>query len=143
MPKVRGNPGGKWVQRAQVATEDYRAGAAGAGKDWETATIAATAAQAKGTQDAIARGAFANGVKAAGGQKWEDKVQGIGAQRFAQGVSAGQNDYEKAVAPYLDTIENTKLPPRGAKGDANNINRVIAMNKALRDKKLSIQGGGR
>lgn len=143
MPDIRGNPVGKWAARAAVATQDYKDGVAGAGKKWEDATVAATANQAAGVQAAIQRGAYATGVKKAGGGKWERKAQEVGAQRFAQGVNAAQGDYEAAVAPYFAVIESTKLPPRGPKGDANNINRVIVLNKALRDKKLATQGGNR
>lgn len=143
MPEIRGNPVGKWAARAAVATQDYKDGIQGAGKKWEEATVAATANQAAGVQAALQRGAYANGVRKAGGGKWERKAADVGSQRFAQGVNAAQGDYEAAVTPYFAVIEQTKLPPRGPKGDPNNINRVIVLNKALREKKLQLQGGTR
>lgn len=143
MPKVRGNPSDKWQRRASVAQQDYKDGVAGAGQEWQANTLAAASNHTTATQASLARGAFAAGVKRVGPEKWQRKSETVGAERFSQGVAAATTDYEQAVGPYLDTIETTKLPPRGPKGDPNNINRVIALNKALRDKKLSIQGGGR
>jgi hypothetical protein len=54
-------------------------------------------------------------------------------------VADAQSDYEAGVAPYTRAIETVKLPARGPKGDPSNINRVIAINKALRDTKLALQ----
>lgn len=89
------------------------------------------------------RGSFQAGVKAAGSSKWRDKAAGKGAARYGPGVADAQGDYDKAMAPYFATIEATKLPARGPKGDPQNINRVIVLNQALRKKKLELQGVGR
>src|SRR5215208_3682364 len=124
MPKVRGNPGNKWTRRAAVATEDYKSGINAPREQWQTATLAAADVHKTATQAALNRGAFSAGVRMAGNEKWQRKAAGIGADRYAQGVAAAESDYEKGVAPYLDVIENTKLPPRGAKGDPSNLQRV-------------------
>lgn len=140
MPTVRGNPAGKWQRRAQVATDDYKEGIANPRRSWEQATVAAADVHKQATTEALNRGAFAAGVKAAGNQKWQQKAAGKGADRFAPGVTEAVKDYETAVAPYLDTIERTTLPARGPKGDPKNIKRVEIIAKALRDQKLAIQG---
>lgn len=139
MPKVRGNPSAKWVRRAGAASQDYAEGVANPRTDWAQATVAAAPAQAAGAQAAIARGAYQQGVKRAGSAKWASKSAGKGAARFGPGVADAQSDYEAGVAPYTKAIENVKLPARGAKGDPANIQRVVAINKALRDTKLALQ----
>ena len=88
-------------------------------------------------QAAISRGAYQKGVAKAGDAKWAAKASGKGSQRFSQGVSDAQQEYANGVAPYLQTIEATALPPRGPKGDPKNIERVITLNNALRAKKLA------
>ncbi len=141
MPAVRGNPAGKWVRRAAVATEDYKAGVQNPRRDWEAATVEAKDIHKQATMEALNRGAFQAGVEQAGTEKWKRKSLGKGADRFASGVSDAEKDYSTAVGPYLDAIEGVKLPPRGPKGDPKNIARVAAIAKALRDQKLKIQGG--
>ena len=140
MPKVRGNPAEKWTRRAGAASADYQAGVNNPRNDWAQATAASAAAQAAGAQAAIARGSFAKGVQRVGSSKWASKATGKGALRYGPGVADAQEDYANGVGEYLKVIENTKLPVRGPKGDPTNINRVIAMNKALRDAKLMRQG---
>lgn len=140
MPAVRGNPAGKWQRRAQVATEDYKAGVENPRRSWEEATVAASDVHKQATMEALNRGAFASGVEAAGDAKWAQKSAGKGADRYGPGVTDAVKDYETAVGPYLDAIEGVKLPPRGPKGDPKNIQRVAVIAKALRDKKLAIQG---
>lgn len=141
MPAIRGNPAGKWTRRAAVATEDYKAGIADPRRPWEQSTLEASDVHKQATMEALNRGAFSAGVKTAGNAKWQAKASGKGADRYAPGVADAQSDYERAVAPYFDAIEKVKLPSRGPKGDPKNINRVIAIDKALRDEKLRRQGG--
>jgi hypothetical protein len=140
MPAVRGNPASKWQRRAAVATDDYKAGITNPRQSWETATSEASDIHKQATMEALNRGAFRSGVEAAGDEKWKSKSLGKGADRYAPGVADATKDYESAVAPYLDTIESVKLPMRGPKGDPKNIQRVAVIAKALRDKKLQIQG---
>lgn len=140
MPKVRTGAAGKWSRRASAATEDFVAGVNDPRRDWQTATVAAEQSYKTGVQAAAQRGAFGAGVKAAGSEKWKRKTVSKGAARFSQGVTDAQGDYATAVAPYLQTIEQTALPPRGPKGDPANIQRVAVIAKSLRDKKLSLTG---
>jgi hypothetical protein len=137
MPKVRGNPAEKWVRKASASTQDYTDGVDNPRVPWATAAAAAAANQAAGVQAAIARQAYAKGVQKAGNDKWQRKASGVGASRFSQGVQAGQSDYQSGVAPYLQVIESTTLPPRGPKGDPKNLQRVAAIATALRNKKVS------
>jgi len=137
MAKVRGNPGEKWARRAGVSSQDYQEGVQNPRADWKTATLNAAKNQEMGVQAAIQDKRFEKGVNAAGSQKWQQKALQKGQQRYVQGVQESQTDYETAVAPYLKIIEATALPPRYPKGDPRNVERVIAINKALRAAKQS------
>ena len=137
MPKVRAGGDKRWVDRASVATPDYVAGIQNPRTDWATASKAAADSWAQGIGNAVRNGQFAKGVVKAGSAKQIAKAIGKGAQRYAAGVADGQSDYANAVAPYLSVIESTVLPPRGAKGDPRNLDRVKAITVALRNKKLA------
>ena len=138
MAKVRGNPADKWVRRASQSTNDYSEGVANPRRSWQTATVAAAAAQAQGVQQAIQQKRFEKGVQAAGEAKWQNRAQQVGSERYAGGVAAGQSDYAQNVQPFFDVIDSTQLPPRGPKGDPRTIERVKVLNDALRRKKLSL-----
>jgi len=132
MPKVRGNPSEKWARRAGQSSQDYAEGVTSPRVDWKQATLAAAKNQELGVQAAIQDKRFEKGVNAAGSAKWQQKALQKGQQRFVQGVQESQGDYETGVSPYLKVIEATTLPPRYPKGDPRNIERVVALNKALR-----------
>jgi hypothetical protein len=127
----------KWVRRAGAAAQDYRAGVQNPRTSWQEATLDAEEAQAAGVQEAIADGRFAKGVAAAGNQKWQSKAASKGADRFGPGVQAGKSDYERGFAPYQSVLSGLTLPPRGAKGDPRNLERVRAVAEALREAKTS------
>jgi hypothetical protein len=135
MPKVRTNPADKWQRRASQATDDFVQGVESPRQDWKTATIAAAKNQETGILEAIKDKRFERGVAKAGSEKWKAKTISKGSARFAQGVQEGVGDYALAIAPYLQVIEQTNLPPRYPKGDPRNIDRVKAISQALRNKK--------
>jgi hypothetical protein len=122
----------KFADRAAAATPDYKAGIAGAGNAWQANTTASTDNYNAGVQGAISRNAFAKGVTKAGGGYWESRASTLGANRFADGVRAGQSNYSDGVAPYLDTLSKLNLPARGPKGDPRNLQRAADVATALR-----------
>ena len=136
MAKVRANAGARWARKAAAAGQDYQDGVQSPRADWQAATLAAAASQAAGAQAAIARGSFGKGVQAAGSAKWQSRAVKLGVSRFAQGVTETTADYERGVAPYLQTIEGITLPARGPKGDPRNLERVKIIANALRAKKV-------
>lgn len=136
MPKIRGNTAEKWSRRTASATQEYTEGVQNPRTPWKAATQAAAANHTAGIQQAITNQSFAKGVAATPDGKWAEKALAKGAGRFGPGAQEAQADYEKGFAPYKSVIENTVLPPRGAKGDPKNYQRVIAMGQALRAKKL-------
>ena len=135
MPKVRSNGAQRWATRTAAATEDFVAGVANPRRDWQSATVAAAPAHKAAMTEALARDAFAKGVAKAGNEKWARATSGKGAQRFGPGAAEGVQDYQNGVAPYLQVIETTQLPPRGPKGDPRNIQRVAVLAAALRKRK--------
>jgi len=122
----------KWAARAGAAGGDYSNGVQTTQKDWATDTAAQAGAWATGVQTAAANGTFAKGVNAAGTAKWKSRASGIGAQRYPQGVAAAQPNYQSGIGPVLQTLQGLTLPPRGPKGDPGNLNRVTAIDQALR-----------
>ncbi len=139
MPKVRAGTDKKWVRRASSAGEEYAQGVANPREDWAQRTKESEHAYEEGLTQSFRRKAFGAGVAKAGTGKWQSKALSKGAERFGPGVIDAADAYAEGMAPYLQVIESTKLPPRRAKGDPANLQRVAVMAKALRDKKLSLQ----
>lgn len=121
----------KWVRRTSAASSDYKAGVSDPGVNWAAAAGASGETYAAGVQDAIGRGAFGKGVAKAGNEKWQRKASEVGAARFAPGVSAGQGDMEKGVAPVLEAISRIDLGPRGPRGDPRNYERSREIGEVL------------
>lgn len=121
----------KWARVTPQRSADYEAGVRDPIKDWATNTTAANAAYKAGVTEAVAKDRFVKGVQKAGTERWKRKAVEVGPARFSQGVQVAQPDYEKGFAPFRDVIEKTTLPPRFAKGDPRNVDRVRVMAAAL------------
>ncbi len=137
MPAVR--PGSeiakKWAEVTPQRAGQYELGVKSPLRDWAKNTEASKEAYKAGIADSIAKGRFEKGVAAAGTATWQRKAIEVGPARFSQGVQVAQPDYEKGFSKYRDVIEKTALPPRFAKGDPRNIDRVRVMATALADAK--------
>ncbi len=132
----------KWSTVTPGRAQYYASGAAGAGQDWEANTAAAAANfQAAVTAGNIGK-MFAGGVKQAGAAKYTRKVQAVGAGRFAEGISAGKEDFSKGVEPMLSTIASLTLPARAPRGSEANLARVRAVAVALHTKRLAMRAAG-
>lgn len=125
-----------FTDRGAAAGPLYQAGVQGAGATWQANSSAANQTWKDGVNAAAGRDAYATGITKAGPGKYQDKASTIGAQRFPDGIRKGATYYQTAVGPYLDVLSNLNLPPRRIKGDPSNINRVAAVNTALRAKKV-------
>lgn len=138
MPAVKpvGQSADKWARRAGQASQDYAKGVQAPRRSWAQSTAAAEDAWKQGVQEAAGRGAFGQGVQAAGDSKWSRKSQQVGAQRYAPGVNAAKGDYQSGFAPYAAVIEGTTLPPRGPKGSPSNYQRTQAIGEALHSAKV-------
>ena len=112
-------------------TEDYRIGVQNPRKDWATSTAAAESAYEVGVQLAITKKRFGKGVKAAGTETWQKGAVEKGTQRWGPGVAMAKEKYAAKFAPYRDAIERVTLPPRFARRDPRNLDRVKAIVNAL------------
>lgn len=112
-------------------TEDYRVGVENPRRDWGVATAAAESAYEAGVTAAIAKKRFGKGVKAAGTEAWQRGAVEKGTARWGPGVTMAQDKYARNFAPYRDAIERVTLPPRYARRDPRNLERVKSVVNAL------------
>lgn len=126
-----------YVTRAGAAGPAYTAGVQAPRQPWAATTAASATTWANGVSAAVTDGRFARGVNAAGDAKWSSQCINIGAARYPGGVAAGKNTYSAKISPYLTAIANLTLPPRLPKGDPANLQRVAAIDAALRALKLT------
>jgi len=124
-----GTLGKKWATRAQAAVTDYTAGAQGAQQ--ADAAIASADTWQQAVSSPTAKNLFVKNISAAGDAGWLQGVQTKGAQRYGPGVAAGQNKWQTGVQPYLQTLSNLQLPPRGLRRSAQNMARVQAVVTAM------------
>lgn len=123
--------GHKWATVTPGRTEDYAAGVANPRKDWAVATAAAEPAFEMGVTQSIAKKRFGKGVKRAGTETWQRGSIEKGTARWGPGVTMAQDKYSRAFAPFRDAIERVTLPPRYARRDPRNLERVKAVVNAL------------
>ena len=121
----------KWATVTPGRTEDYRQGVESPRKDWETATAAAEDAYQAGVTQAIAEKRFGKGVRSAGTEKWQRGAIEKGTQRWGPGVAMAESQYASGFGPIRDAIERVTLPPRYARRDPRNLNRVKAIVDAV------------
>ncbi|MEM3982563.1 MAG: hypothetical protein QXM71_07595 [Thermofilum sp.] len=126
----------KWRSRASAASGDYAAGVEAPKYDWQKQTLAAAEAWKAGVTEAATKNTFAKGVAAKSTDFWKARAMTLGTARFADGVVKSVDVYKSNFAPYYDTLSKLELPPRGARGDPKNIERVRAIIQALRSKKV-------
>jgi hypothetical protein len=127
----------KYARVTPARATDYAEGVKSPKKSWSAEAKAAKDAWAQGVQEAIASGRFEKGVTKAGDAKWQQKAVEIGTTRWGAGVTAAKSDYQSGFAPYQAVIASTELPPKGAKGDPRNFDRVVKLGTALHQKKVS------
>lgn len=125
----------KWARVTPARSADYTLGIQQPRTPWAAASKASEERYKTGVMEAANRGAYGKGVTSAGDQKWSAKALAKGPSRFAEGVALSAPDYQAGVQPYLDTIAATTLPPRFAKGDPRNVERVKVLAQALRKRK--------
>ncbi len=126
----------KWARRAASAAGEYEEGVRTTTRSWAAAAGAAENNYKQGVTAAANAGRFGKGVAKAGDAKWKKNAVEKGPGRFSQGVAVGELDYSGAVAPYLEVISRTDLPPRGPTGSEGNYQRSSTIGKALRQAKV-------
>lgn len=121
----------KWATVTPTRVADYEAGIRDPRTDWAQATAAADAAWKSGVQAAVQAGSFKKGVTRAGTSKWQAGSLEKGTQRWGPGVSLAEDSYAQGFAPYQQAIASLNLPPRFARRDPRNLDRVKAVVDAL------------
>lgn len=126
----------KWVRKASAATDDYRAGVENPRRDWKQATLSAVDAWSQGVQNAINNGLFEKGVNAVSTEDWKKQALELGVRRYADGVRASADKYAKKMSKVLAILKEVSLPPRKARGDPANLDRVRVIMEALHKAKI-------
>jgi len=130
----------KWSSVTPGRTEDYRQGVENPRRDWATATAASEQAYEAGVTQAIAKKRFGKGVKKTGTPGWQAGAVEKGTARWGPGVVMAQEKYGRGFAPFRDAIERVTLPPRYARRDPRNLERVKAVVNALVAAKEALLG---
>lgn len=133
--KPIGNVVSKWKTNAGNAAPAYSQGIANPKQPQEQAAANAANTWGAGVQAAVSNGSFVKGINKNAG-KWARNAAAKGAARYPQGIAAASGDFQNGIAPYLQILSNLTLPPRAPKGDPSNLQRVQAVDAALRAAKL-------
>lgn len=121
----------KFVRRTASAGTDYQAGVTNPRRDWATATKAAEGNYEQGVQASIAKKRFGTGVTKAGTARYQRGATEKGVARYPTGVAAGAQDYASAFEPFRAALASTTLPPRKARRDPSNLQRVNTVVNAM------------
>ena len=142
MPRVRDTASlaEKWVRRASSAAPDYEQGIRNPKNDWQQNTLQASQAWRQGIQNALSENRWENAVRSTPTQVWQEKAATKGPQRYAQGVQVARDEWARNWDPYRQVIEGTQLPPRGPRGDPNNIQRVARIASVLHEARVRRTG---
>ena len=117
----------RWVAGVKGATAAYQFGVQNPERDWADATAAASGAWFQGVQNAHTSGRFEGKVRAAGTSRWKNRTLTKGVQMWPIAVAAAEGDYRVGYQPFRDAIAAGTLPPRYAKRDPRNMDRVDAV----------------
>ncbi len=130
----------KWATVSGRSGAEYEDGVRNPRNDWQKSTAAANAAWKQGVNQAVSEDRFATGVGRTPSSKWQDAAVSKGVSRYQAGVQLAQQAYSDGFAPFAQVIAGITLPPRGPKGDPNNIQRVAVIADALHKAKLARRG---
>jgi hypothetical protein len=126
----------KWIRNAGAASGEYLEGIQNA-DSWATGAAGGEGNYEQGVQAAIARKAYGSGVRKAGDEKWRRGAEIKGQQRYAGGITAGEQSYQEGVAPYLSFMGGLSLGPKGPRGSPENMQRSQNLQSALHKKRVS------
>lgn len=129
--------GSKWATVTPQRSGDFEAGVRSPKNDWAKGATDANAAWKEGVSKAVTGDRFVKGIAKAGTATWQDATLQKGVSRWGPGVQLAQGKYEANFAPYREAIARVQLPPRFAKRDPRNLERVKAIVDALVKVKLA------
>lgn len=130
----------KWIRVSELSAPSYEEGLKSTTVDWKTQTAAASAIYKTSMQAVIANDSFNKGVARSSTENWRTKALAKGVTRWPEGIRTAAQAYAAGFGPYRDAIANLVLPPRGAKGDPKNIDRVRMIAQKLFDTKKQLAG---
>jgi len=121
----------KWTTVTPGRSSDYQDGVTNPRKSWAANTKSSEANYEAGVQASIAKKSFGKGVDATGDAGWKAGATTKGVTRWGPGVAMSGDKYSKGYTPYQAELASLTLPPKGAKGDPRNYQRVQAVGDAL------------
>lgn len=127
----------KWADVTPLRSADYQSGVQNPRADWSEKAKAANEAWKGGIQAAVQQDRFQKGVTKAGTARWQEGAVTKGVQRWGPGVQIAQDKYGTGFAPYREAISRLTLPPRFARRDERNLQRVSAVVKAMITTKMA------
>lgn len=128
----------KWRQRASVSTGAYEEGVKNPRTSWARAAMAAFDNYKAGVQAAITAGSYKKGIHRAGDAKWQERAVTLGVRRWPEGIEASGPAYSQGFSPYHKALANLTLPPRYARGDPRNLERVKKIAELLHSVKVGM-----
>ena len=117
----------KWSTVTPQRAEQYRKGIENPIGDWRTSTLAANDNWKVGVTEAVAADRFKTGVEAVDNNKWQTQTLLKGVSRWGVGVQLATDAYRKGFAPFRNALAALTLPPRFARRDPRNLDRVKAV----------------
>ncbi len=121
----------KWSEVTSRAGPQYEAGVRAPKADWAKGATDANEAWKAGVTAAVSADSFRKGVAQAGTPRWSEGAIVKGVPRFGPGVALAESRYAERFGPYAQAIAGLTLPPRFARRDPRNLNRVQAVVNAM------------
>lgn len=121
----------KFVRITSTRSEDYEKGVKNPKADWEDETAGAEDRFEAGIRDAISRKAFGKGVKKCGTATQIKRTIEKGVPIWPERILLAEDNMAEGMEQVVSTLEGVTLPPKYAKGDPRNIERVKAISVAL------------
>ena len=128
----------KWSSRTRMSASDYNTGVQTTQKDQSARAIAAKEIYKQALMDSFERDDYAEGLQRSGQAGWKAGVSEKGYRNFSTGVSAtsARAKYSANSGKYDSARSAADSLPRGARGSAQNLERVTAVVNALRAVKV-------
>ncbi len=134
---------GRWERRSSAAAADYVRGTDNPKRPWAESTLAAEANYKAAIIAAANAGRQGAGVRKAGNAKWKSAIDRKGSANFQTGVTGAGQDWAAGSRPFQMAVANVTLPARGAKGSAQNYQRVQMVGETQNKLRQAMLSGNR
>lgn len=123
----------KWQGRAGAASTDYLEGAQKTDKDQAARAIAAKEIYKSELTASFGRDSYAKGLSKSGKAGWIKGVVEKGGQNYSTGVTteSARQKYVAESGKYDGARNASANMPKGVRGSAQNLNKVVAVANAL------------